>query len=122
MRNSHCSWGRVWMWCEPSACLLVWVRQTAEGSRIARVAQHFEHGVVLQGHPMEFTCMRTDADTAREEEPLVAKILHRGPGGPGAFEGGKQQTESLLDLGIRIEDDGLVLCVDQADRQGHFQR
>jgi hypothetical protein len=36
--------------------------------------------------------------------------------------GGKQQTEGLLDLGIRIEDDGLVLRVEQADRQRHFQR
>jgi hypothetical protein len=26
-----------------------------------------------------------------------------------------------LDLGIGIEDDGLVLCIDQTDRQRHFQ-
>jgi hypothetical protein len=52
----------------------------AEGTGVARIAQHFEHGIVLQGHPMQLACVRTDADTAREEQPLIAKILHRGPG------------------------------------------
>src|SRR5260221_2570676 len=94
----------------------------AEGSCIARIAQHFEHGIVLQRHPMQLACMRTDANTAWEEQPLVAKVFDRGPGGPSAFEGGKQQTNGLLDLGIGIEDDGLILCVEQTDRQRHFQR
>ncbi|HLH60886.1 MAG TPA: hypothetical protein VKV20_04310 [Ktedonobacteraceae bacterium] len=42
----------------------------AEGSRIARVAEHFEHGVVLRWHPMEFTGMRAAADTTREEKSI----------------------------------------------------
>src|SRR5712692_10086099 len=42
-----------------------------EGSPIARIAQHFEHGVVLQRHPMDLASMSTRADTAREEQPLV---------------------------------------------------
>src|SRR6266568_5356108 len=94
----------------------------AEGSCIARIAQHFEHGIVLQRHPMQLACMRTDANTAWEEQPLVAEVFDRGPGGPSAFEGGNQQTNGLLDLGIGIEDDGLILCVEQTDRQRHFQR
>ena len=77
------------------------------------------HGIVLQGHPMELTGMRTDANTAWEEQPLVAKVFDGGPGGPGAFEGGKEQTQGLLDLGIGIQDDGLVLRVEQTDRQRH---
>ena len=93
----------------------------AKGSRIARITQHFEHGTVLQRHPMDLASMSTCVDAAREEQPLVAKILHRGPGGPRPFEGGKQQTDGVLDLGIGIEDDGLVLRVGQTDRQRHFQ-
>jgi len=36
--------------------------------------------------------------------------------------GGKQQTQGLVDLGIGIQDDALVLRVEQTDRQRHFQR
>src|SRR5713101_7870682 len=52
----------------------------AEGSRIARIAQRFEHGVVLQRHPMNLACMRTDVNTAREEQSLVPKVPDGGPG------------------------------------------
>src|SRR6266700_2262545 len=52
----------------------------AEGSRIARVAQHFEHGAVLQRHPMNLASMRTRVGAAREEQSLVAKILDGGTG------------------------------------------
>ena len=52
----------------------------AEGTGVSRIAQHFEYSIVLQWHPMELACMRTDANTAREEQLLVAKILHRRPG------------------------------------------
>src|SRR6266852_4372993 len=82
-----------------------------EGTSVARVTKHFEHGIVLQGHPMEPTCMGTTADTAREEESLAAKIL----------EGGKQQANGLLDLGSGVKDDGLVLGIEQTGRQRHFQ-
>src|SRR6266700_3396550 len=51
-----------------------------EGPRVARVAQHVEHGTVLQGHPMEFPCMRTTANATWKEESLRAKILDGGPG------------------------------------------
>src|SRR6266851_1401386 len=51
-----------------------------ERTSVARITKHFEHGIVLQGHPMEPTCMGTTADTAREEESLAAKILDGGPG------------------------------------------
>jgi len=80
------------------------------------------HGIVRQGHPMELAGMRTDANTAWEEQPVVAKVFDAGSGGPGAFEGGKEQTQGLLDLGIGIQDDALVLRVEQTDRQRHFQR
>src|SRR6266581_6840717 len=40
-----------------------------EGPSVAWVAQHFEHGAVLQRHPMEFAGMRTAANTAWENEP-----------------------------------------------------
>src|SRR5260370_364104 len=43
-----------------------------ERTSVARVAEHFEHGVVLQWHPMERTFMRTVANTAWEEESLGA--------------------------------------------------
>ena len=43
----------------------------AESSRIARIAQRFEHSVVLQRHPMNLACMRTDVNTAREEQSLI---------------------------------------------------
>ena len=93
-----------------------------ERTSVARVTKHFEHGIVLQGHPMEFSCMRTTPNAAWEEESLGAKIFDSGPGRPHSFEGGKQQTDGLLDLGIGIEDDRLVLRVEQTDRQWHFQR
>src|SRR2546422_9090484 len=51
-----------------------------ERTSVARVTKHFEHGIVLQGHPMQLTCMGTAADTSREEESLGAKILDGGPG------------------------------------------
>src|SRR6266702_905849 len=92
-----------------------------ERTSVARVTNHFEYGIVLQGHPMQFSCMRTTTNAAWEEESLGAKILDGGPGGPCSFEGGKQQTEGLLDLGIGIKDDRLVLCVEQTDRQRDFQ-
>ena len=47
----------------------------AEGTRKARIAQHFEDRTVLQGHPMQFAGMRTAANAAREEQRLCAKIL-----------------------------------------------
>src|SRR5207302_7161903 len=37
-------------------------------------AGRMTHGIVLQRHPMQLADMRTAAATAREEEPLVAKI------------------------------------------------
>ena len=45
----------------------------AEGSRIAWIAQHFEHGAVLQRHPVNLASMATRTDTAREEESLLPK-------------------------------------------------
>jgi hypothetical protein len=52
----------------------------AEGTGVARVTKHVEHGAVLQGHPMKLTGMGTAADPAWKEESLRAKILDRGPG------------------------------------------
>src|SRR6266516_262133 len=45
----------------------------AESTSVARIAQRFEHGVVLQRHPMNLACMRTDVNTAREEQSLIPK-------------------------------------------------
>src|SRR6266702_5731700 len=65
----------------------------AESTSVARIAQRFEHGVVLQRHPMNLACMRTDVNTAREEQSLIPKVSDGGTGWSGAFEGGKQQTQ-----------------------------
>src|SRR5712692_3958719 len=46
----------------------------AESTSVARIAQRFEHGVVLQRHPMNLACMRTDVNTAREEQSLIPKV------------------------------------------------
>lgn len=57
-----------------------------------------------------------------KSSPWSRKYLTVAQADPVRVIGGKQQTEGLLDLGIWIEDDGLVLRVGQTDRQRHFQR
>src|SRR6266571_2646039 len=52
----------------------------AESSRIPRIAQRFEHGVVLQRHPMNLACMRTDVNTARAEQSLIPTVSDGGTG------------------------------------------
>ena len=57
-----------------------------------------------------------------KSSPWSRKYLTVAQADPVRVIGGKQQTNGLLDLGIGIEDDGLILCVEQTDRQRHFQR
>jgi hypothetical protein len=66
---------------------------------------------------MNGSCMRPRADAARKEQSLLPKILHRGPCRRGPFERGKQDTNGLLGLGIGIEPNGIVFCIDQTNRQ-----
>src|SRR5260370_13222258 len=79
----------------------------AERPSIARIAQDLEHGIVDERRPMNGSCMRPRADAARKEQSLLPKILHRGPCRRSPFEGGKQDTNGLLDLGIGIEPNGI---------------
>jgi len=62
--------------------------------------------------------MVTRTDTAREEEP-VPKETDGAQAGSRAFEGGKQQTKSLLDLGSGPGERSGPLHR-QGDRQRHF--
>ncbi len=52
----------------------------AESTGVARIAQHFEHSVVLHRHPMDLASMRTRVSAAREEQSLVPKVSDGGPG------------------------------------------
>ena len=54
-----------------------------------------------------------------KSSPWSRKYLTVAQADPVRVIGGKQQTNGLLDLGIGIEDDGLILCVEQTDRQRH---
>src|SRR5712691_12081060 len=89
----------------------------AEGTGIARIAQHAQHRVVQQRGPMNLAIVRPGAHPARKEESLVPKISHGPPGRPDAFEGREQETDGLLDLRIRIQDYVPILRIEQTDRQ-----
>ena len=58
--------------------------------------------------------MWTCANAAWKEQPLFTKVFHRPPGRSNALEGREQHTEGLLDLSIRIEDDGLIFGIDES--------
>src|SRR6266849_7309912 len=88
----------------------------AKGTCIARITQCFEDRVVTQRREVDLAFVWPGANTARKEQTLGAKGLHRGPSRPSAFERCKHQTKRLLDLGVRIEDHLFILGVDQADR------
>ena len=66
--------------------------------------------------------MGASADPAGKEQPLRTEIFDRGPGGPRPLEGGEQQPQGVLDLGIGVEHHGVVVGVGQAHRQGEFER
>ena len=96
----------------PAVCASI-----AEGTSVARVAQHAQHRIVEQRRPMDLAFVRPGAHPAGKEESLGPKISHAPPGRPDAFEGRKQETDGLLDLGIRIQDHVPILRIEQADGQ-----
>ena len=88
----------------------------AESASVAGIAQDLAGRVVDQRRPMDLPFMGSRANMARKEEPLGAKEPHGPPGRPNAFEGGEQETNGLLDLGVRVQDHGPILGVGQAYR------
>ncbi len=88
----------------------------AEGSGVARIAQDFEGRAVEQRSPVDLAFVQTGAHSTGKEQGFCAKLLHGGRGRAGAFEGREQQSNSLLNLSVRIKDDRFIFCIGQAHR------
>jgi hypothetical protein len=66
--------------------------------------------------------MGTCTDTARKEQPHDSrKCLTVAQADPVRMIGGKQHTNRLLDLGVRIKDDLILFCVDESNRKGKLE-
>jgi hypothetical protein len=88
----------------------------AKGSSVARIAQNLERRAVVQWSPVDLALVRASPDPMGKEDPLCAEILHGGRGRARAFERGEQHTHRRANLGVRIKDHRVILCVGQADR------
>src|SRR6266446_3693219 len=75
-----------------------------------------------KGRPMDRSGMRAATNTVWKEQVLVPKVLHRGPGRPCPFEGRKQHSQGVLNLGIGIKMDGLIFHIHQPDWQLELER
>src|SRR3990167_5194835 len=75
-----------------------------KGPGVARIVQDLQDAMVNQRHPQELTFVDAAAQAAWKEQTLLAKELNGGRRRAGAFEGGEQGADRLLDLLIGIED------------------
>src|SRR5258708_17537410 len=121
MRNGHSSWETSVVESDPRGTFAGMRAPIAESAGIAGIAQDLAGRVVDQRRPMDLPFMGSGANMARKEQPLGAKEPHRPPGRSNAFERREQETKSLLDLGVRVQDHRAILSVGQANRQRHLQ-
>ena len=87
-----------------------------EGPGIARVVQYVDDARVIDPTPEHLALANAALQASREAHALALEAAHDRTGRARLAIGVEEKLQCAVDLGIRIERDGAVGCIDQPHR------
>ena len=86
-----------------------------ESAGVPRVMKHLQHPRMDERPPDQFPFAHPTTQSSREQQALLPEVSDGRAAGAGAFIGGEQGPQRILDLAIWIQDHPALRIVDQSD-------